>query len=71
MAADSARRPLELKILDHRVGTDFPVPEAATAGSAGVDLRACIDETVELGPGATELRSGPRGNDPAAIGVGA
>jgi dUTP pyrophosphatase len=55
MAADSARRQLELKILDHRVGTDFPLPEAATAGSAGVDLRACLDEAVELGPGATEL----------------
>ena len=55
MGGDSARRQLELRILDRRVGTDFPLPEAATAGSAGVDLRACIDESVELEPGATEL----------------
>ncbi|MGD8339998.1 MAG: dUTP diphosphatase [Gammaproteobacteria bacterium] len=49
------RQPLELKILDQRIGADFPLPEAATAGSAGVDLRACIDDVIELPPGATEL----------------
>ena len=47
---------IELKILDSRVGTeDFPLPEYATDGSAGVDLRACLDEDLELSPGQTEL----------------
>ncbi|MDX1561560.1 MAG: dUTP diphosphatase [Gammaproteobacteria bacterium] len=46
---------IELKILDPRVGSDFPLPEAATAGSAGVDLRACIAAPLELAPGACEL----------------
>ena len=55
MGSDSGRQPLELKILDHRVGSDFPLPEPATAGSAGMDLRACIDEPLELTAGATEL----------------
>ena len=46
---------VELKILDPRIGRDYPLPEYATDGSAGVDLRACIDEPLELTPGATEL----------------
>jgi deoxyuridine 5'-triphosphate nucleotidohydrolase len=46
---------IQLKILDERLGKDFPVPEAATEGSAGVDLRACIDAPLELKPGQTEL----------------
>ena len=46
---------VQLKILDPRVGSEFPLPEHATAGSAGVDLRACIDETLVLQPGQTEL----------------
>lgn len=45
----------QLKILDPRLGRDFPLPTPATAGSAGVDLRACIDGTLTLEPGATEL----------------
>ncbi|MBS95319.1 MAG: dUTP diphosphatase [Chromatiales bacterium] len=44
-----------MKILDPRVGTEFPLPEHATVGSAGVDLRACIDEPLNLEPGQTEL----------------
>ena len=44
-----------MKILDPRVGKDFPLPEHATAGSAGVDLRACLDEDLVLKPGQTEL----------------
>ena len=55
MERDEGRRRLELKILDNRIGKDFPLPESATTGSAGVDLRACIDEPIELEPGATEL----------------
>ncbi len=47
---------IELKILDSRVGTeDFPLPAYATNGSAGVDLRACLDEDLVLSPGQTEL----------------
>ncbi|MGI9308321.1 MAG: dUTP diphosphatase [Gammaproteobacteria bacterium] len=46
---------IQLKILDERVGNEFPLPEYATDGSAGVDLRACLDEALELAPGQTEL----------------
>ena len=50
---------VQLKVLDARVGTDFALPVRATDGSAGVDLRACLDEPLELGPGDCELiRSG-------------
>lgn len=48
-------RPIELKILDPRVGQEFPLPEHATDGSAGLDLRACIDEREILEPGQTKL----------------
>ncbi len=47
--------PIELKILDPRVGTDFPLPAYATPGSAGLDLRACLDEPLTLAPGETQL----------------
>ncbi len=50
-----SRRSIQLKILDPRVGNDFPLPEHATDGSAGVDLRACLDEPLEIKPGQTEL----------------
>lgn len=46
---------LQLKILDPRIGTDFPMPERATEGSAGVDLRACLGEALVLKPGETSL----------------
>lgn len=46
---------VQLKILDARVGKDFPLPVRATEGSAGVDLRACLDEPLELEPGDCEL----------------
>ncbi len=46
---------IEVKILDARIGNEFPLPEYATPGSAGMDLRACLDETLQLEPGATEL----------------
>ena len=46
---------LQLKILDPRIGKDIPLPEYATAGSAGMDLRACIDGSICLKPGDTEL----------------
>jgi dUTP pyrophosphatase len=46
---------IQLKILDPRIGTDIPLPEYATAGSAGMDLRACVPAPLLLAPGATEL----------------
>lgn len=48
-------RRLKVRILDPRVGRDFPLPQHATAGSAGVDLRACLDAPLTLEPGRTEL----------------
>lgn len=49
------KTPLQIKILNEKIGTDFPLPEYATTGSAGVDLRACLDEAVTLEPGQTIL----------------
>ncbi|MGB5774088.1 MAG: dUTP diphosphatase [Sedimenticolaceae bacterium] len=46
---------LQLKILDNRLGDSFPLPDYATAGSAGMDLRAMLDGPLELRPGQTEL----------------
>ena len=46
---------IQLKILDPRIGNEFPLPEYATPGSAGLDLRACIDGPLTLEPGQTEL----------------
>lgn len=47
---------LKVRILDPRVGQDdFPLPRHATPGSAGVDLRACLDAPLVLEPGRTEL----------------
>lgn len=48
-------REVQLKILDERVGRDFPLPDYATQGSAGLDLRACLDQPLSLKPGASEL----------------
>lgn len=46
---------IDVKILDARVGKEFPLPTYATSGSAGLDLRACLDEALLLAPGATTL----------------
>jgi dUTP pyrophosphatase len=46
---------IKLKVLDPRLGGEFPLPEYATAGSAGLDLRACLDGPCVLEPGQTEL----------------
>src|SRR5438105_7549291 len=51
----SVRRPLQVRILDARIGKEFPLPQYATAGSAGLDLRACLDQPVTLEPGRAEL----------------
>jgi len=46
---------IDIKILDSRIGKDFPLPTYATPGSAGLDLRAVLDSAVELHPGETTL----------------
>jgi len=46
---------IQLKILDDRLGKAFPLPTYATAGSAGMDLRAMLDEAIDLAPGETQL----------------
>ena len=46
---------IQLKILDKRIGTVYPLPHYATDGSAGLDLRACIDNDLVLKPGGVEL----------------
>ena len=46
---------IQLKILDTRVGSVIPLPHLATSGSAGVDMRACIDEELSMEPGDTKL----------------
>ena len=48
-------RLIELKILDPRLGDSIELPHYATDGSAGLDMRACIDEPIMVEPGATEL----------------
>ena len=48
-------REIELKVLDSRAGEAFPLPEHATDGAAGVDLRACLDTPLTLHPGETRL----------------
>lgn len=46
---------LQVKILDSRIGAEIPMPEYMTDGSAGMDLRACIDQEIILQPGQTSL----------------
>ncbi|GAA0786374.1 MULTISPECIES: dUTP diphosphatase [Pseudomonadati] len=49
------KTPIELKILDSRIGSEFPLPAYATPGSAGMDLRAMVDTTMVIAPGETVL----------------
>ena len=46
---------VQLRTLDPRLGREIPLPEYATDGSAGLDLRACIDEPITVKPGETRL----------------
>ena len=46
---------IELKVLDDRLGREFPIPDYATAHSAGMDLRAMCDGPLELAPGDAQL----------------
>jgi dUTP pyrophosphatase len=49
------RHVLQVKVLDARVGREYPLPHYATPGSAGLDLRACLDAPLTLAPGETQL----------------
>ncbi len=49
------KHPIQLKILDPRVGKTIPLPTYATEGSAGIDLRVCIDEPLQIAPQQTVL----------------
>ena len=46
---------IQLKILDQRLGKEFPLPHYATDGSAGMDMRACLEVPLEMAPGDTHL----------------
>lgn len=46
---------IQLKILDERIGSKFPLPDYATEGSAGMDLRACLDEHIRIEAGEAQL----------------
>ena len=46
---------IQLKVLDRRLGTEIPLPQYATRGSAGLDLRACLDDDLVIAPGETHL----------------
>jgi dUTP pyrophosphatase len=46
---------IQLQILDPRIGEDIPLPTYATDGSAGMDMRACVDEPLTIHPGETHL----------------
>ena len=48
-------RNIQLKIIDPRLGHDYPLPSYSTAGAAGIDLRACVNATVMLAPGDAQL----------------
>jgi dUTP pyrophosphatase len=49
------RRALQVRVLDPRLGSEFPLPHYATAGAAGLDLRACIATPLSLNPGDVQL----------------
>lgn len=48
-------RRIQLKIIDDRLGSLFPLPSYATHGAAGLDLRACLDQPLPIQPGETHL----------------
>lgn len=48
-------RGIQLKVLDERIGASIPLPQYATDGSAGLDMRACLDEALVVAPGETVL----------------
>ena len=55
MTDKSSKHPVRIKAMDPRLGKELPMPEYATDGSAGMDLRACVDEMLTVEPGQTVL----------------
>lgn len=55
MLNNTPKHPIKLRILDPRIGTEFPMPSYATQGSAGIDLCACVTEDLVINPGETHL----------------
>ncbi|TDO95883.1 dUTP diphosphatase [Marinomonas balearica] len=49
------KQAIQLKVLNDKIGKEIPLPTYATEGSAGLDLRACLDEPIKLSPGETTL----------------
>ncbi|MDH3636887.1 MAG: dUTP diphosphatase [Gammaproteobacteria bacterium] len=49
------QKKIQIRILDKRIGNEFPLPDYATDGSAGMDLRACLDEHLRIAPGEAQL----------------
>lgn len=49
------KKKIDIKILDFRLGKDFPLPKYATEGSAGLDLRSCLNQDMQLRPGQIKL----------------
>ena len=50
---------IDVKVLDSRIGNEFPLPTYATEGSAGLDLRALLEEGIEIQPGSANLHFPP------------
>ena len=46
---------IQVRILDNKIGSEMPLPDYATGGSAGMDLRACLSATLTIQPGETQL----------------
>ena len=46
---------IKIKIINSKIGTEIPLPEYKTSGSAGMDIRACLEKTIILEPGKTEM----------------
>ncbi|MDW3095966.1 MAG: dUTP diphosphatase [Gammaproteobacteria bacterium] len=55
MSPTSNLNKIKLKVLDKRIGTEFPTPNYATNGSAGLDLQACVEQSMTVAPGETHL----------------
>ena len=46
---------LQIKVVNEKIGSEIPFPSFSTSGSAGMDLRACLDDQIRIGAGETEL----------------
>ena len=55
MSQSSKKSKTEIRILDERIGREIPLPSYATPGSAGMDLRACLEESICIAPGESVL----------------